>query len=58
MAPEIYETEDYNESVDIWGLGILLYEMIHGKSPFAGKSAFKIFRNIVENKIEFKEGID
>ena len=58
MAPEIYETEDYNESVDIWGLGILLYEMIHGKSPFAGKSAFKIFRNIVENKIEFKEDID
>ena len=48
MAPEIYETEQYDEKVDIWGLGILLYEMIHGNSPFVGKCAFKIFRNIVE----------
>ena len=47
MAPEIYENEEYNVAVDIWSLGILLYEMIHGYSPFSSKSVFKIYRNIV-----------
>lgn len=40
MAPEIYETENYNEKVDIWSLGIMIYELLHGKSPFVGKTAF------------------
>ena len=29
MAPEMYENEEYSYSVDIWGLGILLYEIFH-----------------------------
>ena len=58
MAPEIYENEKYNGSVDVWSLGILLYEMIHGYSPFGSKSIFKIYRNIVEEEIKFKEDID
>ena len=34
MAPEIFENFTYNYSVDIWSLGILLYELFHGHSPF------------------------
>lgn len=34
MAPEIIEGNTYNSSVDIWALGILLYEILHGYSPF------------------------
>ncbi len=58
MAPEIFENDEYNKSVDIWSLGILLYEMFHLQSPFAGKSAFKIYRNIVEEKISLKRNLD
>ena len=58
MAPEIYENERYNCSVDIWSIGILLYEMIHGKSPFKNSNVFKIYKNIVEDAIQFKEDID
>ena len=34
MAPEMFENEEYTYSVDIWSLGILLYELYHGKSPY------------------------
>ena len=34
MAPEIIKEVPYNESIDVWSLGILLYELIHSFSPF------------------------
>lgn len=33
MAPEIYQKIGYNESVDVWALGIILYEMLFGVHP-------------------------
>ena len=58
MAPEILESNKYNKSVDIWSLGILLYELIHGFSPFEGKTAHEIYKNINKKKINFRKDID
>ena len=59
MAPEMVNDELYDTGIDIWSLGVLLYEMIHGYSPFRAhnnqaqdpKSAqVEIFLNIKNNK--------
>ena len=34
MSPEIVNKVEYSKEIDIWSLGILLYEMVHGYSPF------------------------
>ncbi|XP_070137478.1 cAMP-dependent protein kinase catalytic subunit 2 isoform X4 [Drosophila bipectinata] len=35
LAPEIVQLRPYNKSVDWWAFGILVYELVAGRSPFA-----------------------
>lgn len=39
MAPEMVFEKEYNYSIDVWALGILLYELLHGFAPFPAKNA-------------------
>lgn len=38
MSPEIVNKSTHTSKVDIWCLGVMLYEMLHGDSPFQAKS--------------------
>ncbi|CAD8107158.1 unnamed protein product [Paramecium primaurelia] len=34
MAPEILQRKQYNEKCDVWSVGVIIYQMIYGRSPF------------------------
>ena len=42
MAPEMIQNQAHNHTLDVWSLGILLYELVHGKAPFTGQNPREI----------------
>ena len=54
MAPEIVIGEAYNEKIDIWSAGILLFNMLTGYQPFRRRSVTKLEDQILGKRIEFE----
>lgn len=52
LAPEIIANKGYTRAVDWWAVGVLIYEMRKGRSPFEDKEQMNMFRKIT--KCEFK----
>ncbi|KAJ4971514.1 hypothetical protein NE237_004613 [Protea cynaroides] len=57
IAPEIISGAGHTSAVDWWALGILLYEMIYGYTPFRGKTRQKTFANILHKNLKFPRNI-
>ena len=53
VPPEIVEGSQYDERVDIWALGILLYELAAGKAPFETKDENITYEKIVSSECRF-----
>ena len=46
MAPELINKEEYNYKCDLWSLGIIIYKLYFGKTPFSGITEEALIRNI------------
>ncbi|KAJ1968848.1 hypothetical protein IWQ62_000992 [Dispira parvispora] len=55
MAPEVLDESPYDQSVDWWSLGILLYDMITGAPPFKGTNKKKVMDAIRHKGIKFPD---
>ncbi|KAF2862444.1 Pkinase-domain-containing protein [Piedraia hortae CBS 480.64] len=54
LAPEVVNSRGYNKSVDWWSLGILIFEMLAGFTPFWDPgSPIKIYENIVRGRVKY-----
>ena len=53
MAPEIILRKNYNNAVDYWSVGIILYEMVYGQLPFGQgeRDPIKIYAEITNKKL-------
>nr|AML78585.1 putative LOV domain-containing protein [Passiflora caerulea] len=57
IAPEIITGTGHSSAIDWWALGILLYEMLYGRTPFRGKNRQKTFANILHKDLTFPSSI-
>jgi len=49
MAPEMFSSAAYTESADVWGLGVLLFELAAGRPPFYAPSLAELLKVIVSD---------
>ncbi|KAI8977984.1 kinase-like domain-containing protein [Pilobolus umbonatus] len=53
IAPEVIKGCGHTSAVDWWTLGILIYEMLFGTTPFKGNGRQMTFTNILDRPIQF-----
>ena len=53
IAPEVITTKPYNKLVDWWLLGVLIFEMLAGYTPFYDLTPMKTYEKILLGKLHF-----
>ena len=58
VSPEVLGDKPAGFGSDIWALGIMLYQMFYGKTPFKEKTNYLIFRKIDQLQINFDSKVN
>jgi serine/threonine protein kinase len=53
LAPEMVRKQGHDTGVDIWSIGVLLFELLAGYAPFTGTNQDELFSNIKKLKINW-----
>ena len=53
LSPEMAKKSGHNEMVDIWALGVLLFEFLAGYAPFSGSCPKELYTNIKKLKVNW-----
>jgi 3-phosphoinositide dependent protein kinase-1 len=57
VSPEVLGDKPAGFGSDIWALGIMLYQMFYGKTPFKEKTNYLIFKKIDQLKLDFDPNV-
>ena len=55
LAPEMLTAKSYCHKVDVWGLGIILHELLTTQLPFYAEDVRKYKYNIVNEKLNMED---
>ena len=53
MSPQILRGESYSSKTDVWSLGVIWFQMVYGRTPWKGKSAFNLLKEIEGSELIF-----
>uniref|UniRef100_A0A8B9E0C0 non-specific serine/threonine protein kinase n=1 Tax=Anser cygnoides TaxID=8845 RepID=A0A8B9E0C0_ANSCY len=57
LAPEVIKKQPYDNTVDWWCLGAVLYEMLYGLPPFYCRDVAEMYENILHKPLVLRPGI-
>ena len=55
MAPELVSGQPYSKAVDYWSLGIMVYEMIDGRTPYSGRDNATVKHHILNTTVKYSQ---
>lgn len=58
LAPEVVRGESYGIAIDWWTVGVLMYEMMYGKTPFFCANKAQMFKRVLTADIFFPWTVD
>ena len=58
LAPEMINNTGHDEKVDIWCIGVLLFELMTGLQPWRGTDVNTVKMNIIRLKINWPKNMD
>ena len=50
MAPEIFSMSSYDEKIDVWSAGVILYNMVTGREPFEFKENERKIKHLIKKR--------
>lgn len=45
ISPETFVSSEYNSKCDVWSLGVMVYELLYGVTPWNGKNEYDLINN-------------
>lgn len=57
VAPEMLSGNEYGQSVDLWAFGILLYEILCGRTPFYSRNREEVYSKIENGALRFPRNL-
>uniref|UniRef100_A0A2K5PR42 non-specific serine/threonine protein kinase n=1 Tax=Cebus imitator TaxID=2715852 RepID=A0A2K5PR42_CEBIM len=57
LAPEVIRKQPYDNTVDWWCLGAVLYEMLYGLPPFYCRDVAEMYDNILHKPLSLRPGV-
>ena len=58
LAPEIINNTGHDEKIDIWCVGVLMFELMTGQAPWKGEDVHTVKKNISQLKINWPKNMD
>jgi len=53
VAPEVLLNHGYDEAVDMWSIGVILYILLCGFPPFYSEKTAELFQQIINGRFDF-----
>lgn len=58
MSPEALKKNIYSVKNDIWSIGIMIYELLHGETPWECKTEKELMDKMVKVPVKFRDSLN
>lgn len=57
MSPQLLQKQKYTNKSDLWSVGLIFYEMLHGKTPWMATNELQLINAIYSQHISYSKNI-